>query len=356
MECVCSECLLWDAAPGALWYEIRRCDASGSNCTFVGDTRWRNHHAYVDEDGLVQPEIKPTVWCVAWDDPFPATKNSYQYSVRSCTDGPAGPVCGAGFSNPVGYVGAPYMCIDQGLEVPCSSSTPPPSSPSGGGPAGPPVPDVLNSDDDADGVPDAVDNCPEVANVGQRDLDRDGVGDACDPDPRVPGSGAADFDRDGVPDVVDDCPRVYDPLQKDTDLDRIGDACDNCPSAFNDTQTDADGDGEGDACDLDDGAIYAVWSSRGHLSWLPEAGFATWCVYRGDLTELKRSGTYSQAPGSNSAAERFCGLATAALDDTTAPAPGSASFYLVAGRPDPQGIDLGADSKGEPRPNANPCP
>jgi len=43
-----------------------------------------------------------------------------------------------------------------------------------GVPAGP--------DADHDGICDAGDNCPTVANPDQADLDHDGIGDACDPD------------------------------------------------------------------------------------------------------------------------------------------------------------------------------
>jgi hypothetical protein len=112
--------------------------------------------------------------------------------------------------------------------------------------------DACDPDDDNDTVPDATDNCPLAANADQADADGDGIGDACDPDD----------DADGVPDATDNCPTISNPNQVDTDGDGIGDACDpdddndtvpdatdNCPAVANADQADADGDGIGDACD-----------------------------------------------------------------------------------------------------------
>ena len=62
---------------------------------------------------------------------------------------------------------------------------------------------VTIRDRDGDGVPDAEDNCPTVANWSQDEVDEDGVGDLCD-----------------------NCPNDHNPDQSDADADNIGDLCD----------------------------------------------------------------------------------------------------------------------------------
>jgi hypothetical protein len=127
--------------------------------------------------------------------------------------------------------------------------------------------DAGDTDVDGDGVPDATDNCPLVAN-DQTDTDTDGLGDACDLCPNDPDN---DLDEDGVCGDVDNCPAVANPDQADADSDGVGDACenctvggptdpdsdgvcdpaDNCPIDSNPLQLDRDGDGAGNECDLD---------------------------------------------------------------------------------------------------------
>jgi hypothetical protein len=88
---------------------------------------------------------------------------------------------------------------------------------------------VTDSDGDGDGVPDAVDNCPQDPNPAQFDNDLDGAGDVCDPDD----------DNDGTPDTLDAFP--FDTSEDtDTDSDGIG----------NNADSDDDGDGFSDSTEL----------------------------------------------------------------------------------------------------------
>lgn len=137
-------------------------------------------------------------------------------------------------------------------------------------------------DTDADGSPDAQDNCPLIFNPSQADTDGDGLGALCDNCPT--GANLAqvdrdsdhlgdpcdhpDLDADGILNGIDNCPTVANPTQADNDGDGIGNACDsdtkdtdhdgladsldNCTEVNNPGQQDADGDRIGDACDPED--------------------------------------------------------------------------------------------------------
>lgn len=101
-------------------------------------------------------------------------------------------------------------------------------------------------DDDDDGTPDDLDNCPLVYNPDQSDVDTDGLGDLCDNCPNDYNPGQEDTDGDGLADACDPCP--YDP-ENDPDDDGVCNDVDNCPTTSDPDQTDSDGDGVGDPCD-----------------------------------------------------------------------------------------------------------
>jgi hypothetical protein len=63
-------------------------------------------------------------------------------------------------------------------------------------------------DRDGDGIPDALDRCPDWA-----------------PDPAYPLSDQIDSDGDGLGDPCDPCPEVYDPHERDADGDGLGQSC-----------------------------------------------------------------------------------------------------------------------------------
>ncbi|MBN1212207.1 MAG: thrombospondin type 3 repeat-containing protein, partial [candidate division Zixibacteria bacterium] len=73
-------------------------------------------------------------------------------------------------------------------------------------------------DNDLDGIPEDVDNCPEDYNPEQIDTDDDGLGNVCDDDD----------DGDNIDDWVDNCPSVYNPGQEDSLGNGVGDVCRSC--------------------------------------------------------------------------------------------------------------------------------
>ena len=135
----------------------------------------------------------------------------------------------------------------------------------------------LDTDDDGDSVLDAVDDLPlnpnesvdtdgdGIGNNADEDDDGDGVDDGDDAFPFDPkesldtdGDGIGnnsdpDDDSDGVSDE-DENTLGTDPLVADTDGDGEKDGADNCPLVDNADQLDTDEDGTGDACDIDDDA------------------------------------------------------------------------------------------------------
>jgi hypothetical protein len=59
--------------------------------------------------------------------------------------------------------------------------------------------DTRMMDQDGDGGPDFLDNCPFTPNPGQQDVDGDGYGDVCDNCPATANLDQKDYDNDGVP-------------------------------------------------------------------------------------------------------------------------------------------------------------
>ena len=92
------------------------------------------------------------------------------------------------------------------------------------------------------------------------------------------------------------------------------------------------------------------------IEWQAETGPTSWDVYTGDLDVLRGTGVYTQAPGSNPLADRFCDLPTTSVADPVVPAAGKVEFVLVTGKLGGIEGSLGTESDGTERPNTNPCP
>ena len=93
--------------------------------------------------------------------------------------------------------------------------------------------------------------------------------------------GPADGDADGVPDATDNCNQPNSD-QKDSDGDGVGDVCDNCDFVVNPApQADANGNGVGDECDL---RIHGFLVPNVTTPWCPAAGAQCALLASGDCT------------------------------------------------------------------------
>jgi hypothetical protein len=117
-------------------------------------------------------------------------------------------------------------------------------------------------DNDGDGVPDEIDNCPSDSNPSQRNTDGDAFGNACD----------TDKDGDTVLNVDDNCPLVANTSGQadDADGDGVGDACDACSETGLNDPVDRSGCSIDQACPCAADEDEQPWKSHGKY---------TRCVY-----------------------------------------------------------------------------
>ena len=209
-----------------------------------------------------------------------------------------------------------------------------------------------------------------------RDADGDGYGDPTTPLPLyngtipggwvVPGTDCNDADPSVHPTVAEACDGVdndcdgsvdEDASGEDSDSDGVRNVCDNCVLDPNQSQSDVDDDGVGNACDLNDGLIYVPGTAdSSYIGWQQEQGPTSWNLYVGDLNVLRATGVYTQAPGSNSLADRQCGLTDLWAANWVIPTEGAVEFLLVTGVAGGVEGSLGTNGAGVTRPNTNPCP
>ncbi len=186
-----------------------------------------------------------------------------------------------------------------------------------------------SSDRDCDGVPDAEDNCPALANPDQSDGDvdpetelpsPDGIGDVCDNCPQRSNPDQADADRDGVGEACDNCPKgcsarrgfqCYNPDQAESDVDPstgehrpdgFGDYCDNCWKVWNPSQESTLDPVLGDACVPALGA----WRPQSDALAQADEGLPT-LILRALVAPFTAGPASAQSAGGSFALEFLCG-------------------------------------------------
>jgi len=117
-ECRCSECMIWDPTPSAVWYDIVRQTAGTGPWVIVGSVNVEG--GYTDDDGVAVVQNPQELWCYAKDNPMPHEGVSHRYEVRACNY--AG--CGPWSAQTITYIAAPYACYEGGHEAPCYAGDP----------------------------------------------------------------------------------------------------------------------------------------------------------------------------------------------------------------------------------------
>lgn len=112
--------MTWNAISGVQWYEVYR------NGYMVGSTRVK-YESVDNRDGALK-----TFWHIAFDGEwvegatvveFTNISVNYTYTVRACKQFINTKICSPD-SNPVNYVGRQFMCLINGVEIPCYEGAP----------------------------------------------------------------------------------------------------------------------------------------------------------------------------------------------------------------------------------------
>jgi hypothetical protein len=199
----------------------------------------------------------------------------------------------------------------------------------------------------ADGSAHCDEDCPADAPDGGLGSDGASLHDGAPlPDAVPPDAPWPDRDGDGVPDHLDNCPDVYNPEQYDEDGDGIGDACDNCPHVYNPDQADmgetilgGEPDGVGDACDprpfLGGDEIVLFDGFNGDTldpAWSVYFGGDTWSVSGGALHQTSVEGAkvlFFHLGLEKRIAAHTTMVIDEVRDGTTAPRGGGVALYYL---------------------------